>query len=217
MAISTTYTSWSPTDKAAGITLTLDNTVTTNSNNAVCNARTVNSQAAGKFYWEVVYNTVSSIHDAAGITRGTASLTTLIQNYTSGAGACALEQSGNVYLDGISIGSFGSVSAGVTVCYALDLGAHLIWFRQGAAGNWNAGGTANPATGVGGLSVPFAGGAVPVFPTIFTVNTNDKYTADFGDTAFVGAVPSGFTSGWTIAAGGGAAGGTAQARAMVLA
>jgi hypothetical protein len=94
----------------------------------------------------------------------------------------------------------GAITAGQVLCIAADLTSRLIWYRIGAAGNWNANATRNPATGVGGVVILNLGNGIPVFPAANVNALNDQITANFGDTAFVGAVPSGFTSGFTAGA-----------------
>jgi hypothetical protein len=69
----------------------------------------------------------------------------------------------------------------------------------GAAGNWNANAAYNPATGVGGVSTNLGVG-IAAYPACCLAAVNDQVTANFGDTAFTGAVPSGYTSGFTAGA-----------------
>ena len=87
-------------------------------------------------------------------------------------------------------------SSGDVICIAADLDNRKTWFRIGASGSWNGSGGGDPATNSGGLSmpsgtmVPFCGfGGVPG-------GAGNVVTANFGATAFVGAVPVGFTAGW---------------------
>jgi hypothetical protein len=84
------------------------------------------------------------------------------------------------------------------VCAALDLDNQLVWFRIGAAGNWNGSASNNPVTGVGGVSISRTGlgQGVDCYPWLFLVSSATSATANFGGSAFTGAVPSGFTSGW---------------------
>jgi len=77
---------------------------------------------------------------------------------------------------------------------AVDFSGQLIWFRVAPAGSWNGSGTANPATGVDGISISVIAGSR--FPTM-TGQGGDAITANFGASAFTGVVPSGFTSGFT--------------------
>jgi hypothetical protein len=77
---------------------------------------------------------------------------------------------------------------------AVDLGGKLIWIRGKNADNWNNSGAANPATGVGGVSIAaltfpvyFAMGA-PTFAFDAVIISNPSYMTY--------AAPSGFTAGW---------------------
>ena len=115
----------------------------------------------------------------------------------------------------VGLAVLGAFAAGQIACIALDLTGQLIWFRKGAAGNWNGSGTANPATGAGGYAVSFVGAGVAAYALYSSNNATPTglVTANFGDSAFAGVVPAGFASGFP----GTAAAAAAQARAMVLA
>ena len=94
--------------------------------------------------------------------------------------------------------------AGNIIGIALDRTARLIWFRLCPSGNWNGNASANPATGVGGLTLNTIAAASPLFSTYALagfVASGDVVTANFGDTAFSGVVPSTFTSGFTAGLG----------------
>jgi hypothetical protein len=126
---------------------------------------------------------------AVGVSSGAASL-----------GSFGLVHNGTLYNDGVSSGlAFGTIANGTVVCIAVDTDARLVWFRLGAAGNWNTVASNNPATGVGGVSLSIGRG-IPIYPSVVLVSSGDQITANFGDTAFVGAVPSGYTSGFTAGA-----------------
>lgn len=102
---------------------------------------------------------------------------------------------GNTWLNGTNLFSLGAFSTSGLLCIALDLSNNHAWVRNGAAGNWNANVSNNPATGVGGINL--FGPAVPLYPAVSFAGTGGSVTANFGDTAFTGTVPSGFTSGFT--------------------
>jgi hypothetical protein len=68
-----------------------------------------------------------------------------------------------------------------------------VWFKKQGGTNWNNSGTANPATGVGGLLLSGAG-AIYLLGTLFGNTPGDTGTVNFGATAFIGTVPSGFTA-----------------------
>lgn len=202
------YTAWNPSDKNTGVTLSNSNLTATNNNNVqVQGVRAVDGQLTGKFYWECTYNTTANVTDAVGVCRGSTALNTQM-NSSSGTGASsgyvavAPYTSGQIYYNGTTFGQIGSIVAGSVVGIALDLTNHLIWFRLGAAGNWNGSGTANPATGVGGISIPdISVGVFPAYPLAQVASTGDAITANFGGSVFTGTVPSGFTSGFLVSAG----------------
>jgi hypothetical protein len=91
---------------------------------------------------------------------------------------------------GSQIGQASIGSVGQTACVAFDFAARLLWVRVNA-GNWNNSGTANPATGVGGLAPSI--GTNPLFPMFSGLTSADSTTTNFGATAFTQTVPSGFT------------------------
>jgi hypothetical protein len=75
-----------------------------------------------------------------------------------------------------------------------------LWFRTVVpAGDWNASGTADPATGVGGIDMflETSSGVMdpPFYPSFAAPVAGDSATANFGASAFAGSVPSGFTAG----------------------
>jgi hypothetical protein len=194
-------TTWSPTDKSAGITLTGGNLIATNSGGGTNSVRALDKQVTGKFYWECTCNTISSVITGVGIHAGWVSFVS--GGYSSAVGTCGVIQSGGgVYVDGSHSGqpSLGALVAGNVICVAVDAGARLIWFRVGAAGNWNGSAANNPATGVGGVPFTSLGIGIQIYPSAVFGTISDQVTANFGDTAFTGAVPAGFTSGFTAGA-----------------
>lgn len=195
-------TTWNPADKAAGITLSGLNLVATNNNNALSAVRAIDRKLTGKSYWEVIFNTITFSADAAGITDVAMSLTGTGLSQAIGNHIIGIMQTGACSGGLVSPFSLGTITAGTAICFAVDLTAQLFWARAGAAGLWNASASANPATGTGGISlVPLGLGAgVAVYPWMVVGNTNDRMTANFGDTAFVGATPVGFTAGFTSGA-----------------
>ena len=112
--------------------------------------------------------------------------------------AAAVTNGGNVFILNASLGSIGGTfTAGWVACIALDVTNQRIWFRNGAAGNWNNNVANNPATGVGGYTIAtFGGPGYGIYALANGGGGGGVITANFGATAFVGAVPSGFTSGF---------------------
>ena len=184
-------TTWSPSDKTAGITLSGGNLVATVAGFAVNSLRAAHTQTSGKYYWEITCNPY--LLSLIGMAPSTRAHPFSLQ---TAAGACGLDTDGGIYVNNAGALVIGDIPNGAVVGIAVDLDAHLIWFRKTAAGNWNNSGTANPATGVGGVSIPGLGGSVAASPAFSSQIDADKVTANFGDSAFAGAVPSGFTSGF---------------------
>lgn len=198
---------WNPADLAS-VTLSGGNlTATATVTGAWVRAVDKKLPGAGKFYWEVRPTVWASGNTTHGFCASTLSSPSGVTNN----GICGFQLGGSLYVgpswSGINIGG----SAGSTYGIAVDLTGNLVWFRVAPAGNWNNSGTASPG-GTGGLSITsiFSPDAVPLAAL---GTTNDAVVANFGDTAFSGVVPAGFTAGWP----GAASAAAAQARVMVLA
>jgi hypothetical protein len=77
--------------------------------------------------------------------------------------------------------------------------AGQLWFRVVPSGDWNASGTADPATGVGGIDVfmDTTSGVLerPFYPSFAAAVAGESATVNFGAGGFSGSVPSGFTAG----------------------
>lgn len=200
-------TTWNPSDKTAGVTLSGGNLIATTSA-ASDGVRGAHNQTSGKYYWEYTYTTIATNSFDVGLALSA-------YNFTSGTSvgaAFVVRISGTVQINGTSYPSLlGTIASGARIGVAADFTARLIWFRVTPAGSWNGSGTADPATGAGGLNFSSLNGAL--YP-LFIGGSTDACTANFGDTAFGGTVPSGFTSGFPAGGGGGAA---SQARVMVMA
>jgi hypothetical protein len=105
--------------------------------------------------------------------------------------------SGGIFAGGVNTGiGLGGRSVNDVIGYAVDLDNRRIWIRPNPGSNWNNSGTANPATNVGGITIP-AGTMVP-FCTFGGASgtAGSSFKANFGASAFAGAVPAGFTAGW---------------------
>ena len=202
------FTTWSTTDKAL-LTLTNGNLTATTTASTGAFVRGKDGKNTGKIYFESTCVTYGANSTAIAIGTATAS-------GNNSQNAC-LVKTGSVIINNVNQGiSLGTLLAGNVACIAVDLDAQRIWFRVGAAGNWNANAGNNPATGVGGISFSVLGStSTNFFPMFSSGATGEAETANFGATAFTGAVPAGFASGWDDVVGGGAGG--VQARAMVLA
>lgn len=184
----------------SGVTLS-NNSLTANSPSAG-GVRATQGQTSGKYYFEITCNAQATGNFSVGVANASAALASVAATPTN---AALVYPSGNLYVNNVNQGNmFGTLPytggfAGYTVAVAIDFGAKLIWIRYCAigsapAGNWNNSGTANPATGAGGISISSIAGSA-IFPT-FASSGGDTVTANFGVTPFIGTTPSGFTAGW---------------------
>jgi hypothetical protein len=199
-------TTFNPSDKESHITLSGGNLVATGTAGWTGSVRNTASKTSGKYYWECTATTFAQIQSGVGMFAGTVSIAQNV--HSSVTGACGvIQNSGIVYVDGSSfftlggVGSssvsFGTITSGTVIGIAVDLTAKLVWFRLGAAGNWNNAAGRDPATGTGGIAIPNLGGSVASFPTV-SFGGNDVITGNFGASAFAGTAPSGFAT-WTAA------------------
>lgn len=192
-------TTWNPSDKTAGVTLSGGNLTAAYGGSGTQGVRTTDRQVSGKYYWEATTGP-TSVNIGLGLANGAVSISTLALSGPS-VGCAWVQANGTLQCDGVQTGSaVGVYSTNTTVCFALDLNARLLWVRIGAAGNWNNAAGPNPATGVGGYGVPF-GATLAAYPFVFWASgSTSSVIANFGDSAFVGAVPSGFTAGFPTGA-----------------
>jgi hypothetical protein len=183
-------TTWNPAD-ISNMTLSLGNLRATSSATGGA-VRGTTAHTTGKFYWEYAFTTATSIYTDAGLASLAVSLpsvagspTGAVQQYADNT--FGLRVNGNNAF--IAIGALN----GLSCSFAVDYGAQLLWVRIAPSGNWNASGTANPATGTGGVSISMFG-ATAMYPVCCCNNVGDVITANFGASAFVGAMPAGFAS-----------------------
>lgn len=146
--------------------------------------------SSGKYYYELTITTVNRDGQTVGIGNLVTNLTSSWVGTSDNNSIGVKFQNGSVLADNISLTTVATVAQGNTLSVAVDLGAKLIWFRTNA-GNWNNNGTADPATGTGGIS--FSGlNSGPYVPAIGLEIANDQYTVNFGATTYSQSVPSGF-------------------------
>jgi len=180
---------WNSAD-LSNVTLSLANLRATATGTGGVRATT--GRTTGKYYFEQTFTTIGS-NPSVGLALATASLTG-----SPGTGiASVVRFTGNITVNGVATGnSLAIIGGGDVIGIAVDLTStpKQIWFRKNT-GNWNGSGTANPATGVGGIDISSISTG-PLFPIFFGTNL-DAMTANFGASAFTGAVPSGFSD-WEL-------------------
>jgi hypothetical protein len=205
-------TTLNPGDKEPHISLSGGNLTATGTAGWTGSVRAVDGQSSGKYYWECTLNG-AAVQSGVGVSINALPIATVFGG--TGTGQAGLAQSGVVFVDGSSFGltiggvggstlSFGTIPSGTVICAAIDVPNKLMWWRLGAAGNWNNNSSRNPATGAGGVSIP----NIPTAYPSISFGGADTVIANFGASTFIGAVPSGFTAGWGTASTGGWPAGT---------
>jgi len=200
------FTTWNPAN-LDHVTLSNANLTAASSNGLARGVTGIQSQSYGKYYFEIAATTFSIFADCVGIALPGVNVSTVVSTYVGlavinqGGGSICINQASGSGID------LGAVADGDLLCCAADLPSQLIWFRKGAAGNWNNNASYNPATGVGGVSFA-AIGAAPYVPFLTYFGGGQSITANFGASAFTGTAPAGFV-GWPDAPAAAAAAGFA--------
>jgi hypothetical protein len=182
-------TTWNPSDKSANITLSGGNLTVQASTSSDGAVRSTSSKISGKLYFEIDWTGSSGTNTGCGICTAAANLSTLGPTSNNGA---ILYGTGGIWVNGTNLGiGLGSVASG-TVCFAIDLTNSRFWTRINA-GNWNASGTANPATNTGGVNIA-ALTSSPIYACTTLTSATSANTANFGGSTFQQAIPSGFVA-----------------------
>lgn len=146
-------------------------------------------KSTGKAYFEYTWVNGTGGDTGAGVATAAA---TYLSLGAGGAGGALLYSSGAIWHSGNSGVALAAIANGNIVAVAVDTAANLIWFKNVTqAGNWNNSGTANPATGVGGITTDSVGLAVG--PAVVVATNPAAFTLNPGPT-FVGTVPVGFSA-----------------------
>jgi len=197
---SPSYTTWNPADQGPQTVLSGGNLTATTSG-VMASVRSIGSQSSGKFYFETTWTGATfNLATNAGPSVANSSATPGSSGFAGDTGSVGpVLNNGAIWNNNANSGiNIGAVSAGNVICCAVDLDAKLIWFRLNN-GNWNGSGTANPATGTGGVSISWLSSAA--FVRASTQSASTTCTANFGASTFAFSVPSGFTSGWPLGGG----------------
>jgi hypothetical protein len=188
------FTTFDPANLAPGNVLSNgDLTVTVSSSVSTYQvARSVTSHSSGKYYYEVTANLIMANYSDVGITTSGAPLNMAIGSTGSNSSGAFDAVSGFFYNNSAS-GTTPGWAQGDTIGIAVDVGAQLIWLRNTSSpSTWNAGGSANPATGVGGISISSVTGALYAAVSIYSLSIATQLTANFGAASYAASAPSGF-------------------------
>lgn len=191
-------TTWNPADKNANIVVG-GNGLNVSWSVAVSGVvRSIFNTLTGKYYWEVKVNSFTG-NFVIGIANQNGTTTT---NPTSNANCCSLlSSSPNIWSAGANTNITipgGALAVGSVVSIAVDVANRLIWFRHNG-GTWNETlSTTAPTAGTGGISISgFIGTGLPLYATVGgNAGTACNLDANFGQSAFVYPVPSGYETGF---------------------
>jgi hypothetical protein len=163
--------------------------------------RSTTSKAAGKVHVEftsTVNNSVHSTSVGAGFSSVAHLLTGGYSGYTgSDTASLGYRSDGSVAFNATNILAANAgtqFGAGNVLALEIDFTAKLLWVKNITnGGNWNNSGTANPATGTGGLSVALTGS--PWFVDVDLHGTpGDVITVNFGASTFALTPSAGFAA-----------------------
>lgn len=156
------------------------------------NGRGTNNHPAGKWHFEITTTTVASACCyEVGLVSSAVGNAVAIDNSADGVG---YSSTGAVYLNNpTTIGTVAAYTSGSIVCVEVDLNNKLLWVRVGSGGTWNNSGTANPATGAGGLNIATVT-TTNLYPGVSTGYGAGAATLNVGATSFNCPVSSGFNS-----------------------
>jgi hypothetical protein len=181
-------TTWNPSDKTAGMTLSGGNLTATGAGSGDC-VRAIASASSGKKYWEITAGSPAVGDVIAGILNSSISV---VGNYVVGFGSetAGVYFNSQIRVNGANVGSItDGFSVNSVISIALDLDNAKIWFRVDGS-DWNNDVIANqnPATNTGGADISAVD--LPVHAAI-SIESNTTYmTANFGATAYAYAPPS---------------------------
>jgi len=182
------------TVSGGGLTVTHNNS--TNSAGCLSTAAVDPVNSTVKLYFEAKVITSFTNVETVGLANGALSS---MGSATYDGGTAILLGSGStqIYTNGVAnVANLGGALVNDVFCFAIDFGNKLVWIRKNA-GNWNADASANPATGVNGLTLGTYGFFAP--GVRFTnAGTTDAITFNFGASAYAQTKPAGFSD-WSAA------------------
>lgn len=152
----------------------------------------------GKFYFEIRSDVSVTDGNAVGVMRpfGLAPFTDPTDTLSGATGLITNSTANKIYNDGVLAVTFDDASAvGKTYALAIDFTARLLWIRNDVNTKWNNNASADPATGVGGVSI--VSGALTQFVRFGNGLITDVWKANFGlRDPYVMTPPAGFGM-WT--------------------
>jgi hypothetical protein len=138
--------------------------------------------STGRFYWEVVPNSLSNVY--VGVCDTYVSVTTALGSDTH---AVVYKANGSVVYAGLTQANYSSFSTGDTVGVALDIPSRKVYFRLN--GTWQGG--SDPESGSGGVSIPAGWRLVGM--VLGLLASFNQVTVNFGASSFNSTPPKGYS------------------------
>lgn len=150
------------------------------------------AKKSGKWYWQIANgpnNDVGIVNET--YTFGGSYLDNTVNSLVA-------INNGNIFYNATIVATVAAMAAGDVTEVCMDNTAQLIWFGPNHAGvraPWNGNGSANPATGVGGISISGLGTGY-IHPAIGIYQPGDSSTCNFAASQFQngGTPPAGFST-----------------------
>jgi hypothetical protein len=187
-------TTWNPFDKGTSVTLANGNLTFVSGWIAYNGVRAVVSASSGKKYWELTPRKISTAPSAIFEGVANASLPTNGPTFLGGnSNGIGWAGDGRVWINNAVVATIQGWHQTDLLSFAADLESKRIWFRTNA-GNWNNSPANDPATNTGGIDIStLVGGPYYPFGQGGNSGLEDSLHANFGRSAYVNSVPSGFS------------------------
>lgn len=192
-------TTWDSGSRLLNVTLSGGNLKATTTASSNAGARSTTSHSTGKWYYEWTFNAGSNTFEGVGLQLSTYDPSTAsnIIGFESPTKSVQMVVTGTLEAGSSGIATWGAAAMvnGDTAGVAVDIGGLLLWGRirhSGSWGNWNNNGSADPATGTLGITIPNPPGAGTYFIGFGSNTANEAITLD--PTGAIGPAPSGFST-----------------------
>jgi lysophospholipase L1-like esterase len=153
--------------------------------------------SSGKYCWEISADAFNNLL-IVGLVNTANEYNGAFQPGTGDNNSIGYFDTGAIEINGTTLAAAATWTGGDIIQECQDFTANLAWFRRvrsGVAQSWNGNGSANPSTGVGGVSTgPLGTGKR--YPIAMIEATGDQLTSNFSASQLTQPVPSGFASGF---------------------
>lgn len=167
---------WDPANNV-GFTLSDGNLDTVHTGAGTAAIRGLTGATAGAYYFESKPIFLGANNTAVGVCDAGFSLTT--QSPASGF---------------VGVNAITGLDDGQWCGLAVNLTTMLFWFRTTPTSEWNNNPSANPSTGIGGISLGSLTGLI--YPCLISLSSPEHFLTNFGGSPFAGAIPTGYSVGY---------------------